>query len=149
MRHVSEILEGMERRSRDLHAMTASVQAPEALRLGVLLVDDEPLWLKYAAREIPSEPVYQALDTDRAIQMLEEHDDIAVVVTDIRMPATRDGIWLIQQVAQRWPHIQVVAISAYSDQEKAVRSKVVRFLHKPVQVRALASLVAGLVLRGA
>jgi len=53
------------------------------------------------------------LDTsaDEAIQLLELHDDIRVVFTDINMPGSMDGLKLAHYVRGRWPPIKLIITS--------------------------------------
>lgn len=55
--------------------------------------------------------VVEAGDADEAIAMLERHDGIRVMFTDIQIPGSMDGLKLARAVRGRWPPVQVVATS--------------------------------------
>jgi two-component system, response regulator PdtaR len=57
--------------------------------------------------------VKQASSADEAIRVLESDPSIRVVITDINMPGTMDGIALAHCVRERWPPTVIVISSAY------------------------------------
>lgn len=141
MRPIGEILQDMSRGRLELRRIAPLVEEPDRLRIGVLICDDEPLWLKYAARSIPAD-VYPANSAEQAVQILEQHgDEIAVLVTDIRMPG-HDGEWLIDQTHERWPHIECMAITAHASGIDRIRAKVSQLFTKPVRMDDLLQPVA-------
>jgi two-component system, response regulator PdtaR len=64
--------------------------------VAVLVVEDEPLTCMDVAAtfEDAGFKVYEAANTDEAIGLLEEFDDIHVLVTDLDMPGSIDGLEL-------------------------------------------------------
>ena len=77
------------------------------------IVEDEIL-VRSLAVEIAEEAGFSALeaaDADEAIRVLQTRPDIQVVLTDIDMPGSMDGLALAQAIRQRWPPIQVVLTS--------------------------------------
>jgi CheY-like chemotaxis protein len=63
---------------------------------GVLIVEDEFL-LRLDAADFFGDAgfkVYEASNADEAIALLELHDDIRAVFTDINMPGSMDGLKL-------------------------------------------------------
>src|SRR5690349_14983823 len=61
-----------------------------------------------------------AADAKSAIEILEKHD-VAVVVTDMRMP-TMNGEELLRIVKERWPQSIRMVMTAYSDIEPILRA---------------------------
>jgi CheY-like chemotaxis protein len=55
----------------------------------------------------------EAASADEAIRVLENDPNICVVITDINMPGTMDGIALAHYVRERWPPTVIVISSAY------------------------------------
>jgi len=55
--------------------------------------------------------VLVACDADEAIQLLDLHRDISVLLTDLTMPGSMDGVRLAHYVRDRWPPIRLVATS--------------------------------------
>ena len=52
-----------------------------------------------------------ASDADEAIRILESHNDIRAVFTDIQMPGSMDGLKLAHAVRNRWPPIKIIVTS--------------------------------------
>ena len=80
---------------------------------GVLVVEDEFL-LRMDAVDFVGRCgfiMYEASNADEAIQLLELHDDIRAVFTDINMPGTMDGLKLAHYVRGRWPPIKTIITS--------------------------------------
>lgn len=79
----------------------------------VLIVEDEPLLLMLAA-ELVEEAGLNPLtagDADQAVALLEQSADIRILMTDIDMPGSMDGLKLAAAVRNRWPLIQIVVVS--------------------------------------
>lgn len=100
----------------------------------ILLVDDDE-----AVRETSAEmlqelgyTVVQATDGHAALGMLDEHDDVDVMVTDVRMPGM-SGLELSEIVGQRFQDLRVILISGYFLPQPINR----RFLQKPFRIREL------------
>ncbi len=75
--------------------------------------------------------VIEAANADEAISVLEVRDDIRVVVTDIQMPGSMDGLKLAATIRDRWPPIELIVTSgriAVKQQDLPERG---RFLPKP------------------
>jgi CheY-like chemotaxis protein len=80
----------------------------------VLVVEDDPL-LRMLAAEVAEEAGYlaiEAADADEAITLLEFRSDIALLLTDIDMPGSMNGLKLAQAVRNRWPSIKILVVSA-------------------------------------
>jgi CheY-like chemotaxis protein len=79
----------------------------------ILVVEDEMLvrvMLADALRDAGYEAV-EAVDGDEAIRLLRGSDNIKVVVSDIRMPGSLDGIALARRVRSERPDIKIVLVS--------------------------------------
>lgn len=79
----------------------------------VLIVDDEFL-VRTMAAEIMGEAgfeVVEAPNAEEGIRILERHPDIRVVMTDIEMPGSMDGLELARAIRLRWPCIHVIVTS--------------------------------------
>jgi two-component system, response regulator PdtaR len=57
--------------------------------------------------------VFEAADAHEAISVLESMADVDVVVSDMRMRATQDGLSLASYVRARCPGVSLVLASAY------------------------------------
>ena len=104
----------------------------------VLLVDDEAYVTESLERTIPwtalgVDHVWRAASGYEAMRLLEEQS-IDIVVTDIRMPGM-DGLQLLEQIGERWPHIRAILLTGHSDFEYAKRAlqlQACNYLLKPV-----------------
>lgn len=91
--------------------------------VGVLIVEDEFLLGAHAVEfmEHSGFTVYEASNADEAIELLELHDDIRAVFTDIHMPGTMDGLKLAHYVRGRWPPVTMRAAGRRHASRKRVR----------------------------
>ena len=81
----------------------------------VLVVEDEPL-LRMAAVDMVEDAgfaVVEAVDADEAVRILEGRSDIRIVMTDIDMPGSINGLKLAAAVCDRWPPIDIIIVSGH------------------------------------
>jgi two-component system response regulator YesN len=105
----------------------------------ILLVDDETYVTESLSQTIPwkelhIEKVFQSDSASNALLVLEEAQNIDIVVTDINMPVM-DGLKLVEEIAQRWPHIRCILLTGHSDFEyakRAVQLQAFDYILKPV-----------------
>jgi sigma-B regulation protein RsbU (phosphoserine phosphatase) len=107
----------------------------------ILVVDDEPdlevLIRQRFRKQIRDEELRFefAQNGVQALQKLDEHQDISVILSDINMPEM-DGLTLLEKVGERNnPGIKSVIISAYGDMENirtAMNRGAFDFLTKPI-----------------
>jgi CheY-like chemotaxis protein len=83
---------------------------------GFLIVDDEFLLRAHAVEfmEDAGFRVYEAGNADEAIALLELHDDIRAVFTDIQMPGSMDGLKLAHYIRGRWPPVKLILTSGHA-----------------------------------
>lgn len=53
----------------------------------------------------------EASNADEAIALLENLNDISIVMTDIDMPGSMNGLKLAAAVRDRWPPISIIVVS--------------------------------------
>jgi two-component system, response regulator PdtaR len=58
--------------------------------------------------------IVEALNADEAIAILEMREDIRMVVTDVEMPGSMNGIKLARVIRDRWPPIELIVTSGTS-----------------------------------
>lgn len=110
--------------------------APPAV---VLVVEDEML-LRMRAVDMVEDAGYtsvQAVDADEAVTILESRSDIALLLTDIQMPGSMDGLRLAHAVHERWPPIKIILVSGQlklADIEIPANS---RFFGKPLEANIM------------
>ncbi|WP_416355945.1 response regulator [Aureimonas phyllosphaerae] len=84
-------------------------------RIGILVVEDEPLLLLDAMDMVEDAgfKAYGATSADEAIRLLERHDDIRILFTDVDMPGSMDGLKLAHAVRNRWPPMSIIVASGH------------------------------------
>jgi CheY-like chemotaxis protein len=83
--------------------------------IAVLIVEDEPLIRMGAVARIEDAGfvVHEAGSADDAIRILELHNEIRLVFTDVNMPGTMDGLKLAHYVRGRWPPVKIIVTSGH------------------------------------
>jgi CheY-like chemotaxis protein len=99
----------------------------------VLVVEDET-FLRLEAVDMLTAAGFRAIDAanaDEAIAILESRRDIRVVVTDIQMPGSMDGLKLAATIRDRWPPIALIVTSGQTTAWKHVLPERGCFIPKP------------------
>ncbi len=109
------------------------MNAPNAMR--VLCVDDEPRVLEGLRLHLRKDyDVHCAVSGAEAIQKLRELKQVAVIVSDMRMPGM-DGATLLHQVMQQFPSVTRILLTGEPGRDAAVsavnKGNIFRFLTKP------------------
>jgi two-component system, response regulator PdtaR len=115
----------------------------------VLIVDDEPIIRLYEA-ELAEEAGFRALEAasaDEALDTLETSDDVDIVVTDVRMPGSMDGLALAETVRHRWPDKVIVIASAHIRRPAPDNDSDTVVLPKPFTPNELIGVLQGAALR--
>ena len=115
-----------------------SVHIPGA-STNVLVVEDETLLRMHAVNIVEDAgfTAVEAIDADEAILILESRSDISLMLSDIQMPGSMDGLKLAHAVHARWPSIKIILVSGriqVTDSEKPVDC---RFFGKPLEDREM------------
>jgi CheY-like chemotaxis protein len=102
----------------------------------VLVVDDEPMILEILVDHCASLglTVYEACDGEPALHEIEQHPEIEVLVTDVRMPGL-DGPALVEQALVLRPSLKVIFVTGYTTHHSTVWP----ILRKPFELDALDS----------
>ena len=121
--------------------MTGGKLSPHA----VLIVEDDQL-LRLFTVQMVEEAGFRALqanNADEAVAILEARSDIALLLTDINMPGSMDGLKLAHAVRHRWPPIKIIVISTrVSEYDLPTDS---RFLSKPYPTETMISEIRSLI----
>ena len=105
----------------------------------VLVVEDEP-FVRLEAIDMLTSAGYRVIDAanaDEAIAILEARRDIRVVVTDIQMPGSMDGLKLAATIRNRWPPIALIVTSGRIFVQPEDLPERGRFLAKPYSASRL------------
>jgi CheY-like chemotaxis protein len=121
-----------------------------AFGMKILVVEDEPLIRLGLVSTIEDAgyDVIEAASADDAIRQLEKTDDVRLILTDVDMPGSMDGIRLASYVRRRWPPIQLVVISGKVGVTSGQLPAGARFVSKPYQESVLLNLVETMMAAG-
>lgn len=116
----------------------------------VLVVEDEPIIRlgMVSSIEDAGYEVVEASSADEAIARLDRDGEIRVVITDVDMPGSMDGIRLAHYVRNRWPPIQLLVISGKVGVQPGELPAGVRFMSKPYQEPQLLHTIQALAAAG-
>ena len=101
----------------------------------ILCVDDEPRVVEALALVLRREyEVHTASSAEQALLKLREVNDLAVVISDMRMPKM-DGAALLHEFMVRRPEATRIMLTGQADRDEAIRAvnqgQIFRFLAKP------------------
>lgn len=128
-------------------APAESLKAAPAAQRTILVVDDEDMIRRIAkaSLEIRGYRVLLAVNGLEAIEKVQKHSDIELVLLDLTMPVM-NGEEAVDRIQQIRPGARVVVSTGYSHREAAARfnrKSVDGFLHKPYTARQLTDMVDG------
>ena len=115
------------------------------MKAKILVVDDEAdlqLLIKQKFRRQIREQQYEFVFAEnglQALEMLAEHPDVDMVLSDINMPEM-DGLTLLVRLGELSPILKSVIVSAYGDMDNirtAMNRGAFDFLTKPIDFRDL------------
>ena len=111
----------------------------------ILIVDDELLIrdLLYDYFLSKDYSIMTANSAEEAMEIVEQHDDFDVVLTDIKMGGI-DGLQLVEDLRQSHRNLPVIVMTAFPSVETAVealRKRVYDYIVKPFNINRLYSVV--------
>ncbi len=114
--------------------MKPLLQPEDYLRYPILYVDDEPFALETLRAQFKEDfTIHVAQDGEEALRLLSENE-IAVVLTDQRMPRL-SGVELLKRVKEQRPDTVRMLITAYTDMDVVIEAinegNVYRYITKP------------------
>ena len=114
----------------------------------ILLAEDEAM-LRVIAVEMLEDAgfqVYEAGDGVEALELLKAHPEIALLVSDIKMPRM-DGYALVEQGIAIKPDLKVLLMTGYAQEPppSVLKAREVQILHKPFNLEKLCALAAEMV----
>jgi DNA-binding NtrC family response regulator len=119
-------------------AQAAGAAAPDTTAIDVLLIDsdDEALQLVREACD-DGRQVHRAVSMDGAIQALEQHERIGVIISEVHIGAD-DVTQLLGALKRHHPSIVTIVASGYSDANVIIKlinqGQIFRFIGKPMRV---------------
>ncbi len=102
-------------------------------RMVILVVENEPLVRLFLTDFLDEAgfKVFEAVNGDEALTILQARPDVQVIISDIEMPGSMNGLGLARAVQERWPGIGVVVTSGRERPGPDDLSDKVAFLAKP------------------
>jgi two-component system, response regulator PdtaR len=106
----------------------------------VLVVDDDELVRRLEADVLADRgfDVVEAENADEALALLRHRRDVVVVVTDIEMPGTLNGLRLAEIVRDYWPDTGMVLASGRTFPSETELPPGAVFLQKPYSIEKMA-----------
>jgi len=119
-------------------AFVVNDTATDPQRPSVLVVEDDVLLRLITAEDLRAAGfnVIEASNADEAMTILDSAVSVDLVLTDIRMPGSMDGLALAAFVRQRWPELKVVVASGERPGQAAL-AVADAFLPKPYDSAAI------------
>lgn len=102
-------------------------------RPAALIVEDQP-FVGMVASDILRESgfeTFHAFDAEGAAQVLDEHPEIELVVTDAELHGTSDGLILAHRVSEERPDVRLVVTAAGKQPSASDMPRGARALRKP------------------
>ena len=117
----------------------------------VLIVeDDETLrWVMSEGVKLLGLDVAECSTADEALILLGRPPSVDLIITDIQMPGSINGLGLARLVWSRWPSMPVVITSGHANLPQSTLPPNSRFLPKPCALEVLHAAVVALLPLGA
>jgi DNA-binding NtrC family response regulator len=99
----------------------------------VLIVENHDLlrYLLVGLVEVAGFEAIQVSNADKALPILEGRSDIALLITNVIMQGSMDGVELAHVVDIRWPSIKIIVVTGKSGFRESDLPKKSLFLSKP------------------
>lgn len=115
----------------------------------ILVVEDEPL-IRMCAVAILQDAGYRVLEAQNsaeALDVLSQHSEISIMVTDVHMPGHMDGLALVTWVQINNPSIRAIVVSGNATAAQAGKAGAFGFVAKPYMPDTILKAVHDTVLR--
>lgn len=105
----------------------------------VLVVEDEPFARMYAAQLFEDQgfTVIETETADEALHALQDHPEVALLFSDIRLPGETSGLTLAGQARALRPQLPILLTSGYAQSPDLDIPRRSRFLPKPYTAQML------------
>jgi two-component system response regulator YesN len=118
------------------------------MAFNVMIVDDEPRARKGISAMVSEDPAWEVVamckDGHEALECMEHHSNLHLIITDIRMP-NLEGIPFISAIRERNSSVEIIIISGFGEFEyarQAMQLRVSNFILKPVNEDEFYSVLA-------
>lgn len=112
-------------------------------RSRILVVEDEVL-IRFMVSDELREAGYDAIEAcnaDEAVAILESRVSVDLVISDVRMPGTIDGLGLLAFIRASFPHLPVIMMSGHLEPRLAMIDGATQFVAKPFPLDAVLNAV--------
>ena len=109
----------------------------------ILIVEDDVLtneYLEFILQQAGYE-VLSATSADEAAELLEDHADVQLLVTDINLPGDMNGLKLAATVKTRRPEMNIIIATGYSAPKNDEIPPGSLFVPKPYNARKMIEVV--------
>lgn len=109
----------------------------------ILVVEDELLIRMLIADELRDADydVVEAGDADEALELLGTSAPVDLIISDVRMPGSIDGLGLLAAVKARCPKLPFIVTSGHIEPSVAMQRGADRFLPKPYSTHVVLSAI--------
>lgn len=114
-----------------------------ARRVRILVVEDE-LLIRLVVCDLLRDSGYDVIEAangDEALDLLNARVAVDLILTDVRMPGSTDGLALLQFVRNKLGDLPVIVTSGHLESEVAMAAGASQFLAKPFSVAEALRLV--------
>jgi DNA-binding NtrC family response regulator len=105
----------------------------------ILIVEDDVLaneQLEFILRHAGYE-VFSATSADEAAELLDDHEEVQLLVTDVNLPGTVNGLKLAAAVKARRPEMNIIITTGYSAPKADEIPPGSLFVSKPYNARKM------------
>ena len=115
----------------------------KSIRPAALIVEDQP-FVGMVASDILRESgfeTFHAFDANDALDMLDEHPEIELVATELRLPGEVDGLELCRRIEMRSSKVQLIVTASSGEVAEREIPKNAKLLRKPYATSDLLTLI--------
>ncbi len=115
----------------------------KSIRPAALIVEDQP-FVGMVASDILRESgfeTFHAFDANDALEMLDEHPEIELVATELRLPGEVDGLELCRRIEMRSSKVQLIVTASSGEVAEREIPKNAKLLRKPYATSDLLTLI--------
>ena len=115
----------------------------KSIRPAALIVEDQP-FVGMVASDILREfgfETFHAFDANDALEMLDEHPEIELVATELRLPGEVDGLELCRRIEMRSSKVQLIVTASSGEVAEREIPKNAKLLRKPYATSDLLTLI--------
>ncbi|WP_336969798.1 response regulator [Sphingobium aromaticiconvertens] len=113
----------------------------------ILVVDDNPVLRRLIVESltVANYETVEACSADEALEFLRGSEKFGMVITDIEMPGSMDGVALANIVHERWPEIALIVTSGRVQPAAGALPRRAEFVKKPSRAHDFMRIVQSLI----